>query len=252
MVPTERAQRFAWLMELLIGYLNRCESGDVKVRPAIQSLNSAELRVVCEKTLGHYNSRAMDFWLGTRDHDVTQNVDALIRHLPPTTSAPRVLDFGCGPGRDLLAFKELGFEAIGLEGALEFVGLARENSGCEVLHQSFLELDLPSARFDGIFANASLFHVPSQELPKVLGELFETLKPTGVLFSSNPRGPNIEGWSGDRYSCYLDLDSYTEFMHEARFVKLEHYYRPPGRPCNEQPWLASVWEKHASSTDTAS
>jgi SAM-dependent methyltransferase len=66
--------------------------------------------------------------------------------------------------------------------------MARAHSGCEVWHQDFLKLDLPEAHFDGVFANAALFHVPRQALPHVLLELHATLKPGGVLFSSNPRG----------------------------------------------------------------
>jgi SAM-dependent methyltransferase len=106
-----------------------------------------------------------------------------------------------------------------------------------------LALDLPRHRFDGVFANASLFHVPSQELPHVLAQLWDSLNKDGVLFSSNPHGPNREGWSGDRYCCYLDLDAYRRFMTGAGFVELEHYYRPAGKPRQEQPWLASVWRK---------
>ena len=128
-------------------------------------------------------------------------------------------------------------------GAERFVEMARAHSGCEVLHQDFLALDLPERRFDGVFANAALFHVPSQELPRVLGALRAALVEDGVLFSSNPHGPNREGWSGDRYACYLDLDTYRQFLTAAGFVELEHYYRPTGRPRAEQPWLASVWRR---------
>ena len=72
-----------------------------------------------------------------------------------------ILDFGCGPGRDLKAFKDLGHEPVGLDGSARFAAMARDYSGCEVLEQDFLRLDLPAGRFDGVFANAALFHVPS-------------------------------------------------------------------------------------------
>ena len=79
--------------------------------------------------------------------------------------------------RMALFFRDLGHEPVGLEGAPAFARMAREHSGCEVWEQDFLALELPRARFDGIFANAALFHVPSQELPRVLGELRAALKP---------------------------------------------------------------------------
>jgi SAM-dependent methyltransferase len=193
-------------------------------------------------TLAHYNERADHFWEGTRDHDVQQNIAALLQSIeskPPYT----LLDFGCGPGRDLKVFTELGHIAVGLEGAERFVEMARIYSGCEVWHQDFLKLDLPDKYFDGIFANASLFHVPGCELPRVLKELCMTLKPGGVLFSSNPRGNNEEGWNHGRYGAYHDIEMWRSYMTAAEFVEVSHYYRPSGLPPEQQGWLASVWRK---------
>jgi SAM-dependent methyltransferase len=191
-------------------------------------------------TLAHYEQRAQDFHAGTRDHDVSQNVAALLRQIegqPPYT----ILDFGCGPGRDLKTFTALGHTAIGLEGAATFVTMARAESGCTVWQQDFLRLELPTKHFDGIFANASLFHVPTQCLPRVLRELRDCLKPRGVLFSSIPRGDNREGWNGGRYGVYHALAGWRRFLGDAGFTELEHYYRPTGLPREQQPWLASVW-----------
>lgn len=193
-------------------------------------------------TLAHYNQRADSFRDGTQGHDVSQNIAALLRHIegaPPFT----ILDFGCGPGRDLAAFKAMGHVPVGLEGAEKFVEMARAATGCEVLHQDFLHLDLPEGRFDGIFANASIFHVPSVELPRVLRELRAALKPRGVFFSSNPHGHDEEGWNRGRYGAYHDPQTWRRFMTDAGFEELEHYYRPPGLPREQQPWLATVWRR---------
>jgi SAM-dependent methyltransferase len=202
----------------------------------------SDLQKIAALTLEHYNQHADDFRDGTRDHDVSQNIAALLRHIqgaPPFT----ILDVGCGPGRDLRTFSKLGHVAIGVEGAARFVEMARADSGCEVWHQDFLKLDFPDSRFDGIFANAALFHIPSQELPRVLRQFHATLKPGGVLFSSNPRGANEEGWNRGRYGAYHDLAAWRTFMSDAGFAELEHYYRPEGLPRDQQPWLASVWRK---------
>ena len=202
----------------------------------------AELDALSERTLAHYEASAEAFWEGTRDHDVSQNYGAFLRAIE--ASHPfRVLDFGCGPGRDLAYFRSLGHEAVGLDGALRFVEMARRLTGCEVLHQDFLRLSLPDAHFDGIFANASLFHVPTSELPRVLHTLCAALAPRGVLFSSNPRGADTEGFSGERYGAFHTFEKWRDYVARAGFDEVEHYYRPAGRPREEQPWLASVWRK---------
>jgi SAM-dependent methyltransferase len=199
---------------------------------------------IVDLTLQHYNQRAEEFRAGTQAHDVSQNIGALLRHIEAT--APyRILDFGCGPGRDLRTFGALGHLAIGLEGAAQFVAMARADSGCEVWQQDFLQLELPDRSFDGVYANASLFHVPGRELPRVLGQLHATLKDGGVLFSSNPRGDNEEGWNRGRYGAYHDLAAWRGYLTYAGFIELEHYYRPTGLPFEQQPWLASVWRKPA-------
>jgi SAM-dependent methyltransferase len=202
--------------------------------------NPQDLEAIAGRTLEHYDRNAEGFWQGTRDHDVSQNIEVLLQHIegePPFT----ILDLGCGPGRDLKAFANLGHVAVGLEGAARFAEMARAYSGCEVWQQDFLKLSLPAGRFDGVFANAVLFHVPSRELPRVLLELRATLKSRGVLFSSNPRGNNEEGWDRGRYGAYWNLETWRRYLSAAEFVELAHYYRPAGLPPERQPWLATVW-----------
>ncbi|MGC8102469.1 class I SAM-dependent methyltransferase [Metapseudomonas otitidis] len=208
------------------------------------SLEPHDLDAISAITLDDYQRNAEGFREGTRDHDVSQNIEALLRHLGPGGPFD-ILDFGCGPGRDLQTFRRLGHRPVGLDGTARFVEMARADAGCEVWQQNFLALELPAERFDGVFANASLFHVPLQELPRVLGELHATLRPGGVLFSSNPRGQNEEGWNGQRYGAWHDYARWRELLEAAGFQALEHYYRPAGLPREQQPWLASVWRKPA-------
>ena len=201
-----------------------------------------DLQHIAARTLAHYNSSAQAFWEGTRDHDVRQNINALLDSIEATPPL-HILDFGCGPGRDLTAFKALGHRAVGLEGSAQLAALARTHSGCEVLEQNFLALELAESSFDGVFANAVLFHIPSQELPRVLRQLHRALKAGGVLFCSNPRGQGEEGWNGDRYGAYHDWPSWQAIVLAVGFVEITHYYRPTGLPRDQQPWLASVWRK---------
>jgi SAM-dependent methyltransferase len=211
-------------------------------------LEPHELARITAGTLEHYQKNAESFWEGTRGHDVSQNVAALLRNIEgpgPFT----ILDLGCGPGRDLKTFSSMGHRPVGVEGAPRLAAMAREHSGCEVWEQDLLALALPAERFDGVFANAVLFHVPGQELPRVLAELHAALKPGGVLFASNPRGTNEEGWNRGRYGSYHDLEAWRRFTSTAGFVEIEHYYRPEGLPREQQPWLATVSRKTLKSTD---
>jgi SAM-dependent methyltransferase len=208
---------------------------------AQKPLSDEALVDVAARTLSDYAVRAERFRQQTADHDVSQNIAALLDAIEgqkPFT----ILDAGCGPGRDLKSFAAAGHKAIGLEGCAEFAAMARAE-GFEVLEQNFLALDLPQKYFDGIFANATLFHIPAQELPRVLGQLRDALKPRGVLFSSNPRGHNEEGWFNGRYCAYHDWESWRDYVTGAGFEEVRHYYRPDGLPRDQQPWLASVWRK---------
>lgn len=125
-----------------------------------------------------------------------QNRDALLRPIrgePPL----RILDLGCGPGQDLVAFRALGHAPAGLDGALRFCEMAR------TLGLRGLALELPPSRLDGVFANASLFHVPTRELPRVLAELRHTLGRAGscsrpTRAATTPRGGTAIGTSTAR------------------------------------------------------
>jgi SAM-dependent methyltransferase len=205
-------------------------------------ITQQDIAKIAERTLGHYETRAQEFWEGTRDHDVSQNINALLTNIQ-ATKPYTLLDFGCGPGRDLITFRDLGHRVIGLEGSVALADMARSHSGCEVWHQNFIQLELPDEHFDGVFANAVLFHIPSLILPRVLKEIYATLKPGGVLFCSNPRGEGQESWNGERFGAFHDLASWRAYVTAAGFFELSHYYRPTGLPFEQQPWLASVWRR---------
>jgi SAM-dependent methyltransferase len=206
--------------------------------------SAAALRRISSGTIAHYRSFADAYRRGTWQHDVSQNIAALLEAIggaPPL----RILDLGCGPGRDLVAFRRLGHEPVGLDACPEFVAMARKLAVGEVWLQDMLALDLPAEQFDGVFANAVLFHVPSLALPRVLADLWHALRPGGALLSSNPRGDNEEGFADERYACFWDLPTWQRLVEGAGFVLLDHYFRPPGKPRHQQPWLATVWRKAA-------
>jgi SAM-dependent methyltransferase len=116
--------------------------------------------------------------------------------------------------------------AIGLAAATRYLSMAREQERLRGAGAGFLRLDLPLALFDGIFANASLFHVPVAGC-RAPGQLHATLKPGGVLFCLNPHGHDEEGWNLDA-GAYLRWETWRARIGRVR--ELQHYYRPPGLP----------------------
>lgn len=206
-----------------------------------EPLTPGYLYEITQQTIAHYENHAQSFWEGTKDHDVSQNIAAFLAACRPD-KALDILDLGCGPGRDVLHFKSIGHRPVGLDGSAAFCRMAAELTGCPVLWQNFLELDLPEQAFDGIYANASLFHVPRQHLPDVLGRLHRALRSDGILFTSNPRG-HEEAVNGQRYGNYMELEASARFFAAAHFEILHHYYRPQDLPCDQQPWLAIVSQR---------
>jgi SAM-dependent methyltransferase len=192
-------------------------------------------------TIAEYQSTAASFREGTWDHDVSQNRQALIAAMPRNPG--RILDFGCGPGRDIVAFQAEGHEAIGLDATPAFVEMAKQAGNGEVWQQNFLNLDLPDQFFDGIFANASLIHVPQAEMLRVLKDLYRSLVPQGAIVMSLARGAG-EGYAdrltGQRYTSFWEYDTMAPIVEQAGFTIAHHYYRPPGLPQPMQSWVAIV------------
>ena len=200
-----------------------------------------DLEEIENLTIGHYEDNAESFRIGTKDHDVSQNIAAFLGALPKGKQLD-ILDFGCGPGRDLNVFKQMGHRPTGLDGSKEFCKMTQKLSKFPILHQKFLHLELEDNSFDGVFANASLFHVPSLELSRVLKEIHSALRKGGILFSSNPRG-STEGWQGQRYGHYMEFEESEIYLKKNGFKILDHYYRPSGKPKELQPWLAIVSQR---------
>lgn len=205
------------------------------------------------ETIKDYDAVAASFDDGNKTHDVSQNLEALLKPLlAGGDRALDVLDLGCAGGRDLVALTQRGHRAVGLEGSPAFVALARAKvPGCEVWQQDLAQLDLPRERFDGVFANATLFHVPIEALDGTLSQVWATLRPGGVFFCSNAHGfgEDKDGWTQGRtpgtrsWVCWLSEETWVARCERAGFELLDLYYRPPGRPRAQQAFLATVWRK---------
>ena len=83
-------------------------------------------------------------------------------------------------------------------------------------------------------------------MPVVLDRRHAALKPGGALLASNPRGQDEEGFVDGRYACFYRFKTWHQLVSRSGFALIDHYYRPPGKPRRQQPWLATLWRKSAS------
>jgi SAM-dependent methyltransferase len=156
-------------------------------------------RTTDDPTLAYYEDQAAAFFAETVTVDMAPLYARFLAHLPPGGS---ILDAGCGSGRDALAFRRLGYAVTAFEASPALARLASEHCGLPVEVRRFQEIEWHD-RFDGIWACASLLHVPMAELPGVLGRLGRALKSDGVLYVSFKYGAGEREHGGRRFT---DLD----------------------------------------------
>ena len=152
-----------------------------------------------DATIAYYENQAETFFAETVDVDMAPLYARFLARVP---TGGRILDAGCGSGRDALAFRRLGYTVTAFEASPTLAQMASEHCGLLVEVRRFQEIDWED-RFDGIWACASLLHVPMAELPEVLGRLGRALKPDGVLYASFKYGAGEREHGGRRFT---DLD----------------------------------------------
>lgn len=157
-------------------------------------------------TLRYYKDRQDSFVEGTLGADMSEAQGRFLAHLP---KGAYILDFGCGSGRDTKAFLNLGYRVDASDGSPELCQKASEYTGIAVKPMLFGELDAVD-RYDGIWACASILHLPKAELRDVLGKIAVALKEGGILYTSFKYGTH-EGMRNDRYFTDFTEDTLAEF-----------------------------------------
>ncbi|WP_370965701.1 class I SAM-dependent methyltransferase [Enterobacter wuhouensis] len=190
-------------------------------------------------TLHYYQNHAQDFFDGTVNVDMTPLYEAFTQHLP---HAARVLDAGCGSGRDAKAFHEMGYQVDAFDASSAMVELARQHTGLPVQLMTFSEID-GKAQYDGIWCCASLLHVPSSELPAVMQRLADALKPGGVWYVSFKYG-NGERVQGERRFTDLNERELRRLLnHMAEIEIFSLWTTKDNRPDREEIWLNGILKK---------
>lgn len=192
-----------------------------------------------DNTIDYYNQNANVFVKGTVSVDFKETQEKFIRQL----AGKRILDFGCGSGRDTKYFLEEGFDVTAIDGSEEICKSASEYTGIQVKQMLFQELN-EKGKYDGIWACASILHLPKLELKPVLYKMIDALDSEGIIYTSFKFG-NFEGERNGRYFTYFTLDDFSKFVEEIKNIKIEESWITsdvrPGR--EEEKWLNLILKK---------
>ncbi|WP_029202043.1 class I SAM-dependent methyltransferase [Oribacterium sp. NK2B42] len=192
-----------------------------------------------DTTLNYYNNNAEAFIQGTISVDFSATQDRFLRLL----SGKKILDFGCGSGRDTKYFLEKGFEVAAIDGSVELCKAASLYTGIEVKHMLFLDLD-ESAAYDGIWACSSILHLPKSELKEVFLKMSEALVPDGIIYTSFKYG-TFEGDRNGRYFTDFTTETFASFIKDIKELVIKDQWITgdvrPGR--EDEKWLNLILQK---------
>ncbi len=193
-----------------------------------------------DTTIEYYNKNADRFVMGTFSVDFVETQE---RYLSKLQEGAYILDFGCGSGRDTKYFLSKGYHVDATDGSEELCRIAGKNTGLAVKRMFFSELD-EHERYDGIWACASVLHLPREELKSVLKKMAVAIKQNGVIYISFKYG-EFEGWRNDRYFTDFTWETFKDYMQDMRNLQIEEYWITgdvrPGR--GDEKWLNLILRK---------
>lgn len=192
------------------------------------------------RTMNYYDVNAEAFVARTADVDIDHLRDPFLAELPP---GGRILDAGCGSGRDAYVFARRGFQVTALDGSLEMVKAARRRTALDVIHSTFLDFQSDEP-FHGVWACASLLHVAPAQLAHTLAHLCELLTPGGVLYASFRFG-NGERIEGERYFNDQTPDQLAELAHRVAGVFLDRAWVTDSAVVAGQRWTNGWFRRQA-------
>ena len=193
-----------------------------------------------DETLAYYNQNADAFVEGTQNADMSEQYRFFLKHL---TSGCRILDLGCGSGRDSAYFSSLGFEVTAIDGSEELCKRVKENYGINALCIKFEDMSF-AAEFDAIWACASLLHVKKADMPNIMDKVSAALKPGGILYISFKYGKDERVSNGRFFNDYTEYDIDTLLTPENQLTLLEYWITEDVRPNRSgERWLNFIAKK---------
>ena len=177
-----------------------------------------------DETLSYYNQNADTFVTGTQNADMSEQYRFFLKYLTP---GDKLLDLGCGSGRDSAYFSSLGFQVTAVDGSEELCKLVRKNYGVDARCLRFEELSFRE-EFDAVWACASLLHVKKAEIPAVMEKVSNALIPGGILYASFKYGTEERISNGRFFNDYTEQD--LDILLDNQFSLLEYWITEDVRP----------------------
>ncbi len=191
-----------------------------------------------QTTIDYYNKNIESYIKRTFSADMTEHQERFLKYLHPKA---KILDAGCGPGRDLLAFNKKGYPVLGFDAAEEMVRYVQEELKLPAIKGSFQEMEF-SDEFDGIWASASLVHVPLDSFSNVLKRLWKALKKNGILSCSFKEGKGIVR-EQDRTFTYMNMDTLTPYLEDFIILDQRTHLSRDGINSTPYRWLNIIAKK---------
>lgn len=192
-------------------------------------------------TIDYYNAYAEAFIDATFKVDMERLYQPFLGEL---SDSARILDVGCGSGRDTLAFINKGYQVDAIDYSKVLVDRATQLTGVEIALQSFYEIDDIEV-YDGIWACASLLHCERGRLIEVIGRLINALKPNGVLYMSFKYGNCDRDKEGRNFTDINEQQSQNLLNQFNNVDELKQWITVDQRPDREEKWLNLLWKKYA-------
>lgn len=192
-------------------------------------------------TLDYYNKNSEEYFNSTLNVDMTNTYKEFLKLVP---EGGKILDLGCGSGRDSMNFMKLGYEVTAVDGSKELAKKASALLGKEVIVSTFEELELKE-KFHGIWACASLLHIKREDLKTVLNNLYNNLEDNGVFYMSFKYGEKEYVDDKNRYfNCFTD-ESIISFINENTKYNILGLYITEDKlgRVNEVKWVNLICNK---------
>lgn len=191
-------------------------------------------------TIDYYNKNAETFVEATRGVSFMETQDKFLNFLSPKG---KILDFGCGSGRDTKYFMEKGYNVDATDGSEELCKIASDYTGIKVKQMLFDELDAVE-KYDGIWACSSILHLPKNELKLILQKMAAALKKDAVIYASFKYG-EFEGERNGRYFTDFTMKLFTDYLQGIENLRIEEgWITGDVRPeRGEEKWLNLILRK---------